>query len=182
MKVAVYCGSKMGHSRRIQDAVIDLGQEMAKWEIDLVYGGGRVGLMGLIADTLLSQGRSVDGVIPRNLFRKEVAHLGLTHLHEVSNMHDRKALMEKLSDGFIILPGGFGTMDEFFEIITWKQIGLHRKPIAIFNIDGFYDPLMQFMQSQVKTGFVVPEDLDQVIFSSNPNELIQKLLQKIGQS
>ncbi|MCE3011229.1 MAG: TIGR00730 family Rossman fold protein [Proteobacteria bacterium] len=180
MKVAVYCGSKMGQSRRIQDAVIQLGYEMAKAEIDLVYGGGRVGLMGLIADTLLGQGRAVDGVIPRSLFQKEVAHLGLTQLHEVANMHERKALMEKLSDAFIILPGGFGTMDEFFEIITWKQIGVHKKPIGLLNIDGFYDALLVFMKSQVAAGFVLAEDLEQVIVSSDPQELVQKLQKKLG--
>ena len=145
-RICVYCGSRSGAH--------------AKYEgFDLVYGGGRVGLMGVVSRTVMSEGGQVFGVIPDGLFGKEVADTDITDLQVVGSMHERKALMEKLSDAFLAIPGGWGTLDEFFEILTWAQIGIHKKPVLLLNIDGFFDPLVAQMDLMVREGFVDPKYL-----------------------
>lgn len=178
LAICVYCGSRSGKEARFSEMALKVGLEMAAQDINLVYGGGRVGLMGLVADTVLSKGKDVLGVIPRNLFQKEVAHQGLTELIEVDSMHQRKAIMEERSDAFLILPGGFGTMDEFFEILTWKQINIHQKPIGILNSFGYYDHLINFMKKAVQEGFATENDFTSLMISEDPKHLISQLKRK----
>lgn len=141
----------------------------------LVYGAGNVGLMGLLADTVLAAGGSVIGVIPRFLEKKEVAHTGLTTLHVVESMHERKALMMSLSDAFVAMPGGLGTLEEFFEIWTWIQLGLLKKPLGILNTDGFFEPLLKFIDQLVDQHFVKPEHRNLLVVESSPRELLSRL-------
>ena len=148
--ILVYCGANWGNKPIYADTAIALGKQLVKQKLELVYGGGSVGLMGIIADTVLVEGGKVIGVIPDFLNVKEVGHTGLTELHEVKSMHERKAMMEKLCDGVIVLPGGYGTMDEVFEMLTWSQLGLHRKPIGILNVNGYYDHLIAQMDRMVE--------------------------------
>lgn len=156
MKVCVYCGSREPQTNEIKEAAIQLGTTIAQKKWSLVYGGAKVGLMGLLADACLNQQGEVIGVIPTNLKRAEVAHPGISQLHETQDMHTRKALMETLSDAFVVLPGGFGTMDEFFEILTWRQLGLHQKKIILVNINGFYDGMMQFFNHAQTLNLIPP--------------------------
>jgi len=158
-RICVYCGSRFGNSPKYEKLAVALGEQMVREGWDLVYGGGRVGLMGAVSGTVMKQGGQVFGVIPEGLFGKEVADSSITDLQVVASMHERKALMEKLSDAFLAIPGGWGTMDEFFEILTWAQIGIHKKPIVILNVDGFFDPLLAQMQVMVNEGFVDPKYL-----------------------
>ena len=144
--LCVYCGSSTGNSPLFTEAARELGSLMSRRGIGLVYGGGNVGLMGVIADEVLKCGGTVTGVIPHALLRKEVGHHGLTQLHVVKDMHECKAMMAALADGFIAMPGGFGTLEELFEALTWSQLGLHNKPIGLLNVDGFYDRLVGFVQ------------------------------------
>ena len=152
--VAVYCGSNPGLDVVYADQAIALGQAIAARGMRLVFGGGNVGLMGIIADAVLQKGGEVIGIIPQQLMEWEVAHTGLTELEVVSNMHERKMRMFDLSDGFIAMPGGFGTMDEMFEMLTWRQIGIADKPCAFFNVNEFYSPLVQMMDQMVSQGFL----------------------------
>ncbi len=149
---------------------------MVDSELDLVYGGGDVGLMGHLSKSVMSNGGKVYGVIPRGLFAKEVASRHITKLFSVSSMHERKAKMEKLSDAFLAIPGGFGTLDELFEIITWNQIGLHTKPVFLLNEFGFYDSLIQQMKKMVKEGFISPAHYSQLRIAKNLQELKKQLL------
>lgn len=174
-KVCVYCGSRMGKLPEYQQIAVETGHALARNSLDLVYGGGRVGLMGLVADAVLGQGGKVYGVIPGNLFSKEVAHLNLTELFEVESMHERKAKMEQLSDAFLILPGGFGTMDEFFEIVTWRQLEIHRKPIVVLNSNAFYEPLKVLIQSMIDQAFVSPEHFDFIHFETTIDAALNRL-------
>lgn len=153
-RLCVFCGSSTGTNPAVEQATVDLGVALAERGVALVYGGGAAGLMGLLADTVLACGGSATGVIPRGLFAREVAHEGLTELHEVASMHERKALMYELSDAFCALPGGLGTLEELAEITTWSQLGLHRKPIAVLNVDGFYDHLLAFLDRAVADGLL----------------------------
>ena len=155
-KLAVYCGSAPGHDPAFTDAARLLGTLMAQHNIGLVFGGGHIGLMGVIADAMLAGGGSVDGVIPRDLVARELAHEGCTRLHVVETMHERKAQMAILAQGFIALPGGFGTLDEMFEMLTWGQLGYHAKPCVFLNIAGYFDPLIAFADSAVVAGFLSP--------------------------
>ncbi|HEY7689186.1 MAG TPA: TIGR00730 family Rossman fold protein [Dongiaceae bacterium] len=157
--VCVYCGSGFGANPRHRAAAQRLGELLGRNGIQLVYGGGRVGLMGVVAEAVLAQGGRVIGVIPEHLQTKEVGHLGLTELRVVPNMHERKELMFQLSDGFVILPGGFGTLDEAFEMITWRQLRLHDKPIILLDNDGYWTPLVRLNEHIVKEGFAKPEAL-----------------------
>jgi uncharacterized protein (TIGR00730 family) len=157
--VCVYCGSGFGANPRHRAAAQRLGELLGRNGIQLVYGGGRVGLMGVVAEAVLAQGGRVIGVIPEHLQTKEVGHLGLTELRVVPNMHERKELMFQLSDGFVILPGGFGTLDEAFEMITWRQLRLHDKPIILLDNDGYWTPLVRLNEHIVKEGFARPEAL-----------------------
>lgn len=152
-----------------------MGSALVQRGIGLVYGGGRVGLMGIIADQVMAEGGNVIGVIPADLDRKEIAHQGLTELHVVASMHERKALMAKLSDGFIALPGGFGTFEEFCEVLTWAQLGFQHKPCAVLNVAGFYDPLLALFDHAVAEGFVRPQHRGLVLESTDPFEVLDKL-------
>jgi len=153
-RICVYCGSLGGRSPRYAEAASELGRTLADAGIGVVFGGGRIGLMGIVADAALAAGGSVTGVIPRHLQRREVAHGGLSELILVDTMHQRKARMVELSDAFIALPGGAGTLDELFETWTWAQLGLHGKPIGILNVDGFYDPLLAHVARMDEAGFL----------------------------
>ena len=165
--LCVYCGSSSGSHPGYVEQARAFGTEMAKRDIALVYGGGKVGLMGTVADAVLAGGGKVIGVIPRQLVDLEVAHPGLTDLRIVASMHDRKALMAELSEGFVALPGGLGTLEEFFEVWTWGQLGLHRKPYGLLNVNGFYDPLVQFIDQLVEQKFVKPEHRRMLIIESD---------------
>lgn len=151
--ICVYCGSSNKVKDSYKKAAKDLGTLLAEKDIRLVYGGGRVGLMGIVADSVLEQGGEVLGIIPRHIEEHEVAHVNLSELRVVETMHERKQIMVDESDAFIILPGGLGTMDEFFEIITWRQLGLHEKPVIIVNIDGYWSPLEKLISNIVDSGF-----------------------------
>ncbi len=153
-RVCVFAGSSAGVRPEYVAAATDLGRVLAARGIGLVYGGARVGLMGAVADAVLTGGGEVTGVIPRSLVEKEVAHSGLTELRVVTTMHERKALMADLSDAFIALPGGWGTLDEMFEILTWAQLGLHRKPCGLLNVLGYFDRLLSFLDHTMEQGFV----------------------------
>lgn len=152
--ICVYCGSNSGNKPAYAERAIALGNRLAKEGLTLVYGGGNVGLMGLVADAALEAGGEVVGVIPGQLVEWEVAHQGLTRLEVVSNMHERKARMFDLSDGFVALPGGFGTLDEMFEMLTWRQLGLGNKPCAFFDVEGFYQPLIDMLDRMVAERFL----------------------------
>jgi len=171
-RICVFSGSNTGKRQEYQQAARDLGQELVARGLGLVYGGASVGLMGVIADTVLAGGGEVIGVIPRALFRREVAHEHLTTLHEVGSMHERKALMADLSDGFIALPGGFGTFDELFEITTWAQLGLHTKPIGLLNVAGYFTPLLTMVSHAVTEGFIPPDHEHILLNSTSPADLL----------
>ncbi len=155
-RVCVFCGSSMGARPEYRRAAVELGTTLAGRGIELVYGGGNVGLMGELADAALAQGGRVIGVIPEALVAREVGHDGLTDLRVVGSMHERKAMMADLADGFIALPGGFGTLDEYCEILTWAQLGLHAKPCGILNVQGYFDPLLDLFDRAVAEQFVRP--------------------------
>jgi uncharacterized protein (TIGR00730 family) len=155
-KICVFTGSRHGSSPEYAAAAQQLGRELVGRGFGLVYGGGNVGLMNVVANTVLELGGSVTGVIPSALVSKEVAHRGLTELRIVGSMHERKALMAELADGFIALPGGIGTMEEFFEVLSWAQLGLHEKPSGLLNIAGYYDPLVSFLDGAVEKDFLKP--------------------------
>ena len=165
--LCVFCGSSVGSKPAYIGSAIALGKVLAEQNIRLVFGGGRVGLMGALADAALQAGGEVTGVIPEHLVAREVAHQGLSDLRIVRSMHERKALMAELSDGFVALPGGLGTLEEFFEVWTWGQLGLHQKPYALLNVNGFYDPLVQFIDSLVELKFVKPEHRRMLIVESD---------------
>ena len=154
--LAVFCGSSPGNSPVYTALAVRTGELIAQRGLTLVYGGGRVGLMGSLADAALAAGARVVGVIPQMLIDREVGHAALSQLHVVRTMSERKLLMGDLADSFLALPGGIGTMDEFFEAWTWTQLGLHRKPCALLNLDGYYDPLLEFLDSAVAEGFLQP--------------------------
>jgi len=171
-KICVYCGANFNGDPILSEAINQLAEIMVNQGITLIYGGGKVGVMGLVADAVLSKGGKAEGVIPQFLVDKEVAHDGLTELHIVENMHERKQLMSDLCDGYITLPGGLGTMEEFFEVLTWLQLGLHSKPVAILNINGYYDFLLKQLDVMVEQRFLKPVNRDLVISSADPIELI----------
>jgi uncharacterized protein (TIGR00730 family) len=154
--VCVYCGASSGVTPRYADAARTLAAALVERGLGLVYGGGYIGLMGVIADEVMRLGGQVTGVIPRALMEREVGHREVTHLHVVADMHERKAMMARLADGFIAMPGGIGTLEELFEVLTWSQLGLHDKPIGLLNVDGFYDDLIAFVGHLVRQGFVKP--------------------------
>lgn len=171
-RLAVYCGSSPGGDPAYAVAAQSLGKEMAARGIGLVFGGGRVGLMGVIADAVLDAGGEVIGVIPAALEEKELAHRGCTALHVVSTMHERKALMADFAKGFIAMPGGFGTLEEIFEMLTWGQLGYHTRPCGFLNISGFYDRLFEFLDHCVARRFVTPVHRDMIIAADDPARLL----------
>lgn len=173
--VAVYCGSSPGNKPEYLAAARTLGRTLADNGLTLVYGGGDVGLMGALADSALAAGGTVVGVIPHFLIEKEVGHTGLTECHAVDSMHERKMKMADLAEAFIALPGGFGTLEEISEIFTWNQLGIHSKPCALLNVDGFYDPLIAFLRSLVEKRFVRREHLDALLVGADGASLLHKL-------
>ncbi|MFT3684132.1 MAG: TIGR00730 family Rossman fold protein [Phycisphaerales bacterium] len=175
--IAVYCASSNGSSPRWCAALDELGRVVAQRGMTVVYGGGRVGLMGAVADGALAAGGKVIGVIPKAMVEAERAHTGVTDLRIVTTMHERKALMVDLSDGFIAAPGGFGTLDELFETITWAQLGIHRKPVGLLNTDGFYDGLIGFLDKTVEAGFIQPRFRGLIQVDTDPGRLIEKMAQ-----
>ena len=154
--VLVFCGSKEGTNPAYKEQAFLFGQYLAEQEIKVIYGGAMIGVMGAVADGALSKGGHVIGIIPRFLSRKEIIHEGLTEVHKVNSMHERKLMMSEMCDAIVALPGGFGTMDELFEILTWAQLGLHQKPVGILNTEGFFDGLLAFIHSMSEQGFVAP--------------------------
>jgi uncharacterized protein (TIGR00730 family) len=174
-RVCVFCGSSVGASHSYAKAAEQMGRVLALGKIGLVYGGGRVGLMGLVADSVLASGGEVIGVIPRALAEREIEHRGLTELRVVSSMHERKALMGELSDAFVALPGGFGTFEEFCEVITWAQLGLHRKPCGILNVEGYYDAFLSMFDRGVTDGFISPQFRNLVLEETDPGRLLERL-------
>ena len=175
--LCVFCGSNAGNDPAAANAARELGQLLAASDVTLVYGGGRVGLMGVIADAVLSGGGRAVGVIPRGLFEREVGHRGLTELHVVESMHDRKALMASLSDAFVAMPGGLGTLEEVFEVWTWGQLGIHRKPIGFLDVSGYYAPLMAFLDQGVAAGFIRAQHRAAAIVDADPKSLLERLQQ-----
>jgi uncharacterized protein (TIGR00730 family) len=170
--ICVFCGANFNGDPVLKEAIEQLAEVMVSREITLVYGGGKVGVMGLIADAILSRGGKAIGVIPQFLMDKEVGHTGLTELHIVDNMHQRKQMMNDLCDAIITLPGGLGTLEEFFEVLTWLQLGLHNHPIGLLNVGGFYDSLLTQMDVMVAQKFLKSTNRELVITSGNPIELI----------
>jgi len=173
--VCVFCGSSLGAKVLYKDHAINLAQYLLKNQISLVYGGANVGLMSILADTMLKGGGKVTGVMPESLVRKEVAHAGLTEMKIVANMQERKLLMAKFSDAFITLPGAFGTMDELFEILTWNQLGFIRKPIGILNAGGYFDALLELLDHSVSEKFLRQEHRDLLIVDKEVHSLFEKL-------
>lgn len=173
--ILVYCGSAKGNNSVYTEAAQRLGSVLAANKIQLIYGGGSIGLMGVVADTVMKNRGEVIGVIPKFLNVKEVGHGGLTSLIEVSSMHERKAKMEEMCDAAIALPGGYGTLDELFEILTWSQLGLHKKPIGILNVNGYFNGLIAQLDTMVKEGFLSPANRRLLIESDDVTELLNLL-------
>ena len=178
-RVCVFCGSSVGIRPEYAEAARQVGSTLALQGVGIVYGGGKVGLMGVVADAAIEAGGEVIGVIPEPLARKEVAHDGLAELRVVPDMHTRKAMMAQLSQGFLTLPGGVGTFEEFFEIYTWAVLGLHRKPIGLLNVNGYFDPLLQMLQRTVDERFLASQYLDVVRVSDNPAVIASQLLNHV---
>jgi hypothetical protein len=173
--VGVFCGSSPGADPAFAQAAASLGHELARRGMRLVYGGGRVGLMGVIADAVLEQGGEVYGVITHALKAKELAHLGLTSLEVVSTMHERKAAMADQSAAFVMMPGGFGTLDEFLEVLTWSQLGIHLKPCGLLNVHGFFDPLLRMFDAASRERFLRSEHREMVVIDDDPASLLDRL-------
>jgi uncharacterized protein (TIGR00730 family) len=174
-RLAVYCGSSPGADPAFADAARATGEEMARRGIGLVYGGGRLGLMGIVADAVLAAGGEAHGVIPRALIDLEVAHTGLTEIHVVDTMHERKAKMTELADAFVALPGGIGTFDELFEAWTWNALGYHAKPFCLLNVAGFWDGLLGFLDHTMASGFMSPARRAQLLVADGIGAAIDKL-------
>jgi len=174
-RITVFCGSSFGTEEIYKEQATLLGQTLAKQNIELVYGGANVGLMGAVADGILNEGGKAIGVLPNFLRSKEIAHLGLTELILVESMHERKTKMNDLCDGVIALPGGFGTLEELFEMLTWAQLGLHKKPIAILNINGFYDALIELTKVMVEKGLLKEANQQMLLVSDNIDDLLDQM-------
>jgi hypothetical protein len=174
-RICVFCGSRPGAKSAYREAAIALGTLMAAKGYGLVYGGASVGLMGAVADAVLAKGGEVIGVIPESLVARELAHGGLSELYVVRTMHERKALMAERSDAFIALPGGFGTFEELFEVVTWAQLGIHRKPVGLLDVAGYYGPLQAMLRHGVEEGFVPESHEGLCLFGSTPEELIGRM-------
>jgi uncharacterized protein (TIGR00730 family) len=179
-RLAVYCGASMGTNPRFAEVARALGEEMARRGIGLVYGGGRLGLMGVIADAVIAAGGETYGVIPQALIDLEVAHTGLTELHIVNTMHERKAMMTELTEAFVAIPGGIGTLDELFEAWTENALGYHAKPIALLNVDGFWDRMVAFMDDVTASGFLSPQRRAKLLVADEIGEAIDLLDAAIG--
>ena len=176
-RVCVFCGSSFGARPQYREAAEQLGTLLARRDIGLVYGGGCVGLMGALADAALAAGGEVIGVIPESLLRREVGHRGVTKLHVVETMHERKALMADLADAFIALPGGYGTLEEFCEIVTWSQLGIQRKPCGLLNVERYWGGLLGVLEHAVDEGFVRPENSQLVLLATTPEGMLERLME-----
>lgn len=174
-RICVFCGSSKGKKTSYQDAAVELGQELVARNIDLVYGGGSVGLMGLVSQAVYSGGRHVIGVIPKTLMPREITGETVGEVKEVGDMHQRKAEMARQSDAFIALPGGYGTLEELLEVITWAQLGIHDKPVGLLNVDGYYNALLSFIDKAVEEGFIKPTARHIIVLAPTPKELLNKL-------
>jgi uncharacterized protein (TIGR00730 family) len=174
-RLCVFCGSSSGRDPRYAETARNLGKLLVARGLGLVFGAGHIGLMGVIADAVLEAGGEVIGVIPQVLVDKELAHRGLTDLRIVPGMHERKAVMAALSDAFVALPGGYGTADEWFEILTWAQLGLHDKPIGVLNVNGFFDPLLAWLDRATDEGFVKPAQRQLLVVAKWPEDLLDNL-------
>jgi uncharacterized protein (TIGR00730 family) len=175
-RLCVFCGSKSGNGPSYAEVTRRLGEAIVRRGLGLVYGAGHVGLMGVLADAVLQSGGEVIGVIPQALVDKELAHSSLTEMHIVASMHERKALMADLSDAFLSLPGAFGTADECFEILTWAQLGLHAKPVGLLNVDGFFDPLLAWLDRTVREGFLRARHRQLLMVGDDPEDLLDRLM------
>ncbi|QBG57934.1 Rossman fold protein [Bacillus amyloliquefaciens] len=175
--ICVFAGSNPGVNEEYKRKAAELGEYMAEQGIGLVYGGSRVGLMGTVADALMAGGGKAVGVMPSGLFSGEIVHQNLTELIEVSGMHERKAKMSELADGYIAIPGGFGTYEELFEVLCWTQIGIHQKPIGLYNVNGYFEPLINMVKYSIKEGFSNESHLQLIHTSSRPDELIEQMNQ-----
>lgn len=173
--ICVYCASSLGNDPKLAETAFELGQTLAEHQIELIYGGAKVGLMGKVADGALSKGGLVTGIIPAFLGSKEIKHYQLQELIVVETMHERKALMQEKSDGFIALPGGFGTMEELFEILTWGQLDLHRKPIGILNVGGYYDSLIQLIDTMIDSGLLKSDYKKMLLVSDSIDDLLSQM-------
>ncbi len=173
--ILVYCGANPGTNPLYKEAAIQLGAYLASNDMQLIYGGGSLGLMGTIADAVLANGGKVVGIIPEFLDKMEVGHKNLSSFHLVKTMHERKALMEKMCDAIITLPGGYGSMDELFEILSWSQLGLHTKPVGLLNVNGFYDHLILQLDHMVKEGFLKQSNRDILLVDDNIDNLFLKM-------
>ncbi len=174
-RVCVFCGSNVGNRELYAASARRLGSVLAARGLGLVFGAGHIGLMGILADAVLAAGGEAVGVIPQSMVDKELAHTGLTRLEVVNTMHERKALMADLSDGFVALPGGFGTGDELFEILTWSQLGLHAKPVGVLNVAGYFDPLLRWLDHAVAEGFIRPQHRGLLLEADDPDHLLDLL-------
>ena len=172
--ICVFCGSSAGRDPAYAEAARQLGETLAERNMTLIYGGGHVGLMGVVADAALGRGGEVIGVMPRALVDREISHAGLTKLHVVSSMHERKALMSELSEAFVALPGGNGTLEEFFEVLTWAQLGEHDKPCGLLNVAGYYDPLLAVFDNMVDQAFLKKEHRGLVLVEEEPAVLLER--------
>ncbi|WP_276370616.1 TIGR00730 family Rossman fold protein [Chryseolinea sp. H1M3-3] len=179
-RVTIFCGSSTGSEGVFIDQAKVLGEKLAQQNIQIIYGGAKVGLMGAVADAAIAHGGQVIGVIPNFLRSKEIAHEGLTELLIVDSMHERKMKMHELSDGIIALPGGFGTLEELFEMLTWAQLGLHKKPIGLLNVNGFYDSLNLLLQNMVAKGFLKAINYKMLLISGNIDDLLQQMQRYIA--
>ena len=175
--VCVFCGSQAGRQPEYEEATRELARVLLQHDVSLVYGGGHVGLMGALADAMLAGGGRVTGVIPQHLMRPEVAHQELTELIVVDSMHARKRIMADRSDAFIVLPGGYGTLEEMFEMVTWLQLGLHAKPVGVVNVEGYFDSLLRFVEQCAGEGFIRRTDWDLLIVEHTPAQLFERLQQ-----
>jgi uncharacterized protein (TIGR00730 family) len=178
--ITVFCGASNGHRPEYRTAAAQLGRALAERGLGLVYGGADIGLMGEVADAVLDAGGTVTGVIPEGLVKHEVAHAGLTQLHVVRDMHERKATMAALGDAFIALPGGFGTAEELFEIVTWMQLGLHHKPSALVDVNNYYSPLLTWLYHCADEGFVHRQYLDHLVVATDPTEVLDRVLDHVA--
>ncbi|MBN9654395.1 TIGR00730 family Rossman fold protein [Halobacillus sp. GSS1] len=177
-RICVFAGSSAGNDPVFIEKTEALGECLAAKDIELVYGGAKSGLMGVLADQVLNSGGKVTGIMPSHLFDKEIVHPNLTEMIEVGTMHERKAKMSELADGFIALPGGFGTFEELFETVSWAQIGLHTKPLALYNIGDYYAPLVQLIEHAIKAGFVPEDNRELFIDSNDPSSLLNEMERK----
>lgn len=174
-RICIFCGSSEGTGQQYVRCARDMGQALLDRKLGLVYGGGNIGLMRVLADTVMAGGGDVVGVIPHGLERREVAHRGISELHVVASMHERKAMMASLSDAFITLPGGLGTLEELLEIVTWAQLGIHRKAVGILNSGGYFDGLLAFLSTANRKGFIPQDSIDALLVEQDPYALLDRL-------